>query len=743
VDRSSSAQTARAFVFHLAKDMRTPSLLFLGVSAVTPVEKVVGLLKKMQSEIEGEAKAEAEAYDKYACFCKEQADEFLYTTTKSQKLIDELTAQIDDLSAKINSLNGQIGNANTQISDIEGEMSTEQGTRDTEKAAYDTEDQDLREAIEKIDEAIKAIKDNAKKMENTQMSQSLLQAVSAVVLSSPNLSFSATEQKMIRSFLEEPGKPKAYAFHSQDIVALLMKMQQVFKQKKTEKDAEETASRQTFEMAQQKRGLLVKNLEKNVREMKAIVAKMSEEKTVASGDKTEETQKLSDDSSFLSELTAKCENKATAWDTRSADRTAELTAISKALEALQGADGVSENYKANKKLNLVQGDEDDAADSSAPSDDNFVPSKGDSIEQGLEVADEDEIGAGFVQLTATQAQNKVVEMLRKAASQQHSVVLAVAASKVSRDPFKKVRDLINNLIDKLEQQGRDEENEKDFCDTEMSAAMGDKDQAMADVESTKASIAREEARIAELKQEIAELEQENADLDKQNKEAEEIRSKEKEDNESTLEEAEAGKVAVGKAITALQAYYGSLIQQPSGYTRRENTHSAGADASGKTVEDKAPEELSSESHSGQGNQALDFLEVIKSDFERTVTTVTQAEADAQSDYESGVTDRNSQKKLNEDDIKTKSGELATEEQNLFDDNDHLADHSDSLKLAKDALEKLKPQCVSGPVDFRERTERRNQEIESLKSALAILEESTANVQTTSLKAVDFLQKKHA
>mmetsp|Transcript_43089 Transcript_43089/g.113335 ORF Transcript_43089/g.113335 Transcript_43089/m.113335 type:complete len:625 (+) Transcript_43089:455-2329(+) len=621
-------------------------------------------------------------------------------------------------------------------------MSTEQGTRDTEKETYDTEDQDLREAIEQIDAAIKALKDSSKKMENTQkLSQSLLQAVSAVVLNSPNLSFSATEQKMIRSFLEEPGQPKAYAFHSQDIIALLMKMQQVFKQKKTEKDAEETASRQTFEMAQQKRGLLVKNLEKNVREMKAIVAKLSEEKTVATGDKTEETQKLSDDSAFLNDLTTKCENKATAWDTRSADRTAELTAISKALEALQGADGVSANYKANKKLNLVQGDDDDASESDSPSDDNFVPAKGDSIEQGLEVADEDEIGAGFVQLSASQAQNKVVEMLRKAAAEQNSVVLAVAASKVSRDPFKKVRDLINNLIDKLEQQGRDEENEKDFCDTEMSAAMADKDQAMADVESTKASIARHEAKIAELKQEIEELEQENADLDKQNKEAEEIRSKEKEDNETTLEEAEAGKVAVGKAITALQAYYGSFIQQPKGYTRRENTHAAGADSSGETVEDKAPEELSSESHSGQGNQALDFLEVIKSDFERTVTTVTQAESDAQSDYDSGVTDRNTQKSNNEKDIKTKSGELATEEQDLFDDNDHLADHSDSLKLAKEALENLKPQCVSGPVDFRERTERRNQEIESLKSALAILEESTANVQTTSLKAVDFMQKK--
>jgi chromosome segregation ATPase len=708
--------------------MRTFGIVFLGASAVTPVEKVVNLLKKMQSEVEAEAKAEAEAYDKYACFCKEQADEFLHATTKSQKIIDELTAQIENLSAKINTLNGQIGDANKQISSTEAEMTTEATNRENEKAEYVTSDEDVREAIDELNYAIKFLKDEAKHVKAHQ-DQALVQAVSTAVIHSPNMVFSDREQKLVRSFLDKnPGEAHASEFHSQDILALLMKMLQVFKQKKAQDDAEETASRQSFEMAQQKRGNLVKKLEKNVREMMATVAKLSEEKTGQQGDKTAETTKLADDSGFLTDLTTKCENKATSWDARSSSRTNELSAISSALEALTGG-AVAEKYKANKKLNMIQGDDDSSADSGS-SDDNFVPAKGDSIEQGLEVADEDDLGAGFVQLSQTDTKKKIINLLRTAAAKQHSAILAVTAVKVSRDPFKKVRDLINDLIDKLEKQGDEEADEKDFCDTEMSAALTDKDTAMAGVESSKAGIAQHEARIAELKQEIKDLEQENADLDKQNQEAEELNSKESADDEKTLEEAEAGKVAVQNAINALNDYYNAFLQQP-------------ADSSGKTVDDKAPEELSSEAKSGQANQVLDFLAVIKSDFERTITSVTASREQAQTDFEAGNSERAEQKTSNEADITSKGAELAKEEQDLFDENDAMTGHQETLKLAEEALETLKPQCVSGPVDFRERTERRNQEIDSLKSALAILEESTANVQTTSLKAVDFMQKKRA
>eukprot|EP00428_Durinskia_dybowskii_P008343 CAMPEP_0170302440 /NCGR_PEP_ID=MMETSP0116_2-20130129/51502_1 /TAXON_ID=400756 /ORGANISM="Durinskia baltica, Strain CSIRO CS-38" /LENGTH=82 /DNA_ID=CAMNT_0010554307 /DNA_START=23 /DNA_END=267 /DNA_ORIENTATION=+ len=63
-------------------------------AAVTPVEKVVELLENLSKKVEQEGKDEAAAYDKFACFCKEQMDDKTYQIEKSDEKIEELTAKI-------------------------------------------------------------------------------------------------------------------------------------------------------------------------------------------------------------------------------------------------------------------------------------------------------------------------------------------------------------------------------------------------------------------------------------------------------------------------------------------------------------------------------------------------------------------------------------------------------------------------------------------------------------------------
>ena len=82
--------------------------LFAGVSAVTPVEKVTELLVKLAAKIEEEGQAEAVAYDKFACFCKEQADDKLYAITKSDEKIKKLDAKIEALAAEIEVLDKEV-----------------------------------------------------------------------------------------------------------------------------------------------------------------------------------------------------------------------------------------------------------------------------------------------------------------------------------------------------------------------------------------------------------------------------------------------------------------------------------------------------------------------------------------------------------------------------------------------------------------------------------------------------------
>merc|ERR1719284_1603913 len=101
----------------MASGLRAYFCIFLCLAAVnesakvTPMEKVIGLMKDLSAKVAEEGKKEAAQYDKFACFCKEQADEKLYAIEKSE-------AKIADLKAEIKELNGDIAELNTDISDL-------------------------------------------------------------------------------------------------------------------------------------------------------------------------------------------------------------------------------------------------------------------------------------------------------------------------------------------------------------------------------------------------------------------------------------------------------------------------------------------------------------------------------------------------------------------------------------------------------------------------------------------------
>merc|ERR1740138_1427609 len=122
------------------------ALTLLGaVSAekITPVQSVINLLEKLEKQTMDEGKAEAKGYDKFACFCKEQADEKLYSITKANEKISLLTAEIKTLQGDITNLGKEISSLNTQIDDLKKNCEDEQKARDTQFNAYAIKRDDL------------------------------------------------------------------------------------------------------------------------------------------------------------------------------------------------------------------------------------------------------------------------------------------------------------------------------------------------------------------------------------------------------------------------------------------------------------------------------------------------------------------------------------------------------------------------------------------------------------------------
>merc|ERR1719235_2754381 len=131
----------------------------------------------------------------------------------------------------------------------------------------------------------------------------------------------------------------------------------------------------------------------------------------------------------------------------------ELKALSDALTTLE--EGAANQYSANKKLNLAQKST------------SFLQLSGTSTQS--------------MQLAATTGAS---QLLAKVAKNLHSPVLSVTAMKVKlmADHFVKVRAIIKDLIQKLEDDAEAEATQKGFCDKEMGDAVRSRDQANAALE---------------------------------------------------------------------------------------------------------------------------------------------------------------------------------------------------------------------------------------------------------------------
>merc|ERR1719217_832572 len=182
-----------------------------------------------------------------------------------------------------------------------------------------------------------------------------------------------------------------------------------------------------------------------------------------------------------------------------------------------------------------------------------------------------------------------------------------------------------------------------------------------------------------------------------------------ETNMETIKTAKEGYEAVNEALLVLKSFYkqaakASLIQASP---VDEDTSDPGFSGSYKGNQ--------------SGSQAvLSLLETISSDFDRTIRTTEAAEEAAHREFvefsqasKSSIASKTTKKELEEQDLETTKTSL---EQKM---NDLIT----AQKLLDDALrelEELKPTCIDTGMSYKERVEKREEEIKALEKALKIL-----------------------
>merc|ERR1719393_203053 len=385
---------------------------------------------------------------------------------------------------------------------------------------------------------------------------------------------------------EAAPEASAYEFQGQAILDMLTKLEGKFYDERTALEKAEVSNRQAFEVLGQDLKADISAATSARTEKTEAKAKALQNSADAKSDLQDTTQTRDDDSKYLADLTAQCEQKSSDFANRQQLRAEEIEAVEKAIEILSSGavSGASEKH-------LPQ----------------LVQVKSTSFAQLRSVSENPN-------------QVRVAAYLKAQATKFNSRILSALATHVEADPFKKVKKMIQDLIVKLMDEAAAESDHKEMCDTELATNEQTRKEKTEAIETLHAEIDGLSAAIAKLTEQITHLTTNVQELDAAVAKATEVRQTEKSKNTITIKDAQEAQTAVEQALTVLKDFYAkagdatSFMQQPK-------------------VFDEPYKGMS-----GESGGVVGMIEVIQSDFARLESETTAAEDSAAKEYEEFMND---------------------------------------------------------------------------------------------------------
>jgi hypothetical protein len=648
---------------------------------VNPIEKVLSMLSNLEVKIIREGEAAQKTYDEFSEWCEDRSKNVGFEIKDGKAEVADQSATIESSTSEIASFRAKVEELADAISVNEADLKSATAIRATESEDFKATEKDLVETIDTLERAILILEREMKKggaamLQMQKAGSNLAQALSVMVDAS--LINSADADKLT-AFIqgssnddeEEAGAPAAsvYEGHSGGIIDTLESLLEKAKTSLAKARGTERNNANNFAMLKQSLEDEIKYGEKDLAKTKKALASTQETKATAQGDLAVASKGLKEDTETLKTLHQDCLEKAQDFEAEVKSRGEELKALAEAkkiiAESTSGADSVQYGLEQTSFLQSI------------------------SIRSGSDSSLHD---------AADLANFEAVRLVRDLARKMHDPALAQLAqrmagairrAKAGDDPFAKVKELIKSMIETLLNDAQADASHKAYCDKELGESAENKAEKTATIDKLSTQIDSMSAKSAQLKEQVAKLQKELADLAKSQGEMDKVRYEEKslfKKNEAEIKEGLSG---IKTALKVLRDYY-------------------------------AKDDKAHESAEGAGSGIVGMLEVVESDFTKSLAEMTISEQTSETDYKRETQSNKITKATKDQSVKYKTKEYKGLDQSISEAKSDRSTTQEELDSIVQYLGKLDDICIAKPESYSERRGRREAEIAGLKEALNIL-----------------------
>eukprot|EP00392_Amoebophrya_sp_AT5.2_P005350 g5359.t1 len=615
-------------------------------AALTPIQKVVGLLQQMAASLEEETKKDAELYDDLQCWCKTNLKDFSASIAEGKAAAKSLEAEIYEHAGKVGEYEVNAKNAKKKVAKLEGALADAEEQYEAATKEMQEEEAETVSTISALENALTILGKHQSLLQTHPELVSALQSSVHYANEKARImygrehevrvekSFLQTETgagrkvgealradfrpaldqqsaaQVVTAFLQKAGHLAGYSSGSGQIFGILSSMKDEFSSDLKELEEKIATEKKAYKELKASTTQQLNAARKSFEDNTALAGKAKFLGTEGKEELKKIRAKVDADTTVLLEVKDQCTNIDVDWKLRSEARSAEIEAVGKAIE-------------------IMTSDETRGALQAPPA---FVQVRMEKMRKEGEKRD----GAYRVlnqALNSLPSWNELNLDLQSAKINEDIHLqrrkLALVAEATKLDAFTKVKAMIDALVADIKAQMAADVKTRDSCGVDI------KGNEKATTEAKRAAQLAEE-KIAALTEEIAKCDEDVvkekesiAATKKDMKKAEQDREAENAEFQKTVVEQREMQKVLARALKVLTDHYekASLAQ-------------LGAAEQGKQKQTPMPGSLSGYKQQDAGSGVLAMMDKIMTDSKELEADAIKTEGEAQRDYEKYIADSN-------------------------------------------------------------------------------------------------------